>query len=146
MTKEDAIAAVYVDIARKSRRESNIIVCGLQQSSTETDIQLVHNLRSAELGTQPDIVHAKRLGRIVTGKTQPLLVAIRDAEEAKNMIRNARDLRHSTNSEVENNVYTNPNLTAVDGELTAGGHPSRLQVNNGTSTSKSVNQLNASAL
>ena len=114
MTKEDAITAVYVDIARKSKRESNIIVSWLRQCSAETDIQVVLNLRSAELGTQPDTVHVERLGRIVTRKTQPLLVVLRDDKEAKNLIRNAQDLRHSTNSEVKNNVYINPTLTAAE--------------------------------
>lgn len=111
---KDVVAAVYVDMAEKNKRESNIIVSGLQPSLTETDIQLVLNLCSTELGTQPDVVHAKRLGRKLIGKTQPLLVVLRDADEAKKLIRNARYLRHSTNSVVKKDVYINPNLTAAE--------------------------------
>jgi hypothetical protein len=111
---EDAVAAVYVDIAKKSKRESNFIVSGILPSSSLTDRQQVYNLCSSEFDVQPDIVHVKRLGRSVIGKTQPLLVVVRQASEAQRLIRMARDLRQSTNQEVKNNVYINPNLTSAE--------------------------------
>jgi hypothetical protein len=123
-------------------------------------------LCSVELDTQPDIVHVKRLGREVAGKTQPLLFVLRDADEAKSLIRNARDLRHSTNLDVKNKVYINPNLTPAesaaayqlrvqrrlsaqrrrdnggrDDEMQRGSHPSQHQENTGSTSSKLVISL-----
>lgn len=111
---EDAVAAVYVDIAKKTKRESNFIVSGILPSLSLTDRQQVHNLCSTEFDVQPDIVHVKRLGRSVSGKTQPLLVVVRQANQAQQLIGKARDLRQSTNPEVKNNVYINPNLTPAE--------------------------------
>jgi hypothetical protein len=169
LSKEDAVAAVYVDIAKKTQRESNIIVSGIQPSLTQTDTQLVYNLCSSELDTQLDILHVKRLGREAAGKTQPLLVVLRDADEAKSLIRNARFLRHSTNPDVKNKVYINPNLTPAeaaaayqlrvqrrlsaqrrrdnggpDDELQRGSLPSRHQVNTGSTSSTPVINLETS--
>ena len=157
---------MYVDIAKKTQRESNIIVSGTKPSSTQTDTQLVYNLCSTELDAQPDILHVKRLGREVAGKTQPLLVILRDADEAKSLIRNARDLRHSTILDVKNKVYINPNLTPAesaaayqlrvqrrlsaqrrrdnggqDDEMQRGSHPSQYQENTGSTSSKLVISL-----
>jgi len=61
LSKDDAVAAVYVDIAKKTQRESNIIVSGIQPSSNKTDAQLVYSLCSTEFDMQLDIVYVKRL-------------------------------------------------------------------------------------
>ena len=93
LSKEDAVTAVYVDIAEKVKRESNIIVSGIASSSSQTDAQQMFNLCSTELDVQPDIIQVRRLGRIVPGKTQPLLVVPRQACQAQQLLHRARDLR-----------------------------------------------------
>jgi hypothetical protein len=82
LSKVDAVTAVYVDIAKKTKRESNIIISGITPTSTLTDTQIVFKLCSEELAVQPDIIQVRRLGHDVAGKIRPLLVVLRQASQA----------------------------------------------------------------
>ena len=113
LSKVEAVTAVYVDIAKKTKRESNIIISGISPTSTLTDTQIVFKLCSEELAVQPDIIQVRRLGHDVAGRIQPLLVVLRQASQAQQLLCCARDLRKSSNPDVKN-VYINPNLTPAE--------------------------------
>jgi hypothetical protein len=78
--RENIVAAVYVDQAEKKRRESSLIISGLESGSTD-DCALVADLCLTELGVTPDIISTKRLGHSQPGKIQPLLVMLRRSEQ-----------------------------------------------------------------
>jgi len=65
---------------------------------------------------QIDIVNTKRLGNnpssaTPSSKIQPLLVSVKNLDQAKMIISSARQLRHSNVSVIRNNVFINANLT-----------------------------------
>jgi hypothetical protein len=109
-----AVTAVYVDELEKKRRANGVIVTGLKPSPTHSDHRLFSNLCSSELSIEPDIAFNKRLGQITPGKTQPLLVIMRDPIQAQQVTAKARLLRKSTNQDVAKNVFINANLTRAE--------------------------------
>jgi hypothetical protein len=63
---------------------------------------------------RPDVVSAKRLGRSQVGKIQPLLVYLKQADQAQQLINSAKRLHHSANPAVRDKVFINPNLTKAE--------------------------------
>jgi hypothetical protein len=96
------------------RRESSLIVNGLEPAVGRPDDQLFAALCSTELSVRPDVVSAKRLGRSQVGKIQPLLVYLKQADQAQQLINSAKRLRHSANPAVRDKVFINPNLTKAE--------------------------------
>jgi hypothetical protein len=116
--QQSVIAAVYVDQSLKKRRETSIIVSGLESVPGKTDSELFAGLCSDELNVQPDVVKTKRLGNgnSSTNKPRPLLVVLREADQAHQLVSSARLLRRSTNQAIRERVYINPNLTKAEAE------------------------------
>jgi uncharacterized protein YejL (UPF0352 family) len=83
---ESIVAAVYVDHQRRTDRATNFIVTGLPPSDIRPDPQAVVDLCRRELGEAPDIVHTKRLGKLMPGRVQPLLVVLRTAAQAVRLV------------------------------------------------------------
>jgi hypothetical protein len=109
--QQSVVAAVYVNQLLKRRRESSLIVNGLEPAVGRPDDQLFAALCSTELSVRPDVVSAKRLGRSQVGKIQPLLIYLKQADQAQQLINSAKRLRHSANAAVRDKVFINPNLT-----------------------------------
>ena len=114
--QQSVIAAVYADQSEQKRRESSLIVSGLQESPTHTDKTLFMNLCSEEFNVQPDIVITKRLGRSQPTKIRPLLIVTRKTDQAQHLIAAAKQLRNSSKPTVRDNVYINRNLTRAEAE------------------------------
>jgi hypothetical protein len=112
--QQSVVAAVYVDQSLKRRRESSLIVNGLEPAVGRPDDQLFAALCSTELSVRPDVVSAKRLGHSQVGKIQPLLVYLKQADQAQQLINSAKRLRHSANPAVRDKVFINPNLTKAE--------------------------------
>ena len=104
------------DQQTKKRRESSLIVSGLQPTPSRPDKSLFTDLCSAEFNIQPDIVSLKRIGHPRPDKIQPLLVTLRKVDQAQRLTSDARQLRKSTNAAVRNNIFINPNLTRAEAE------------------------------
>ena len=111
-----AVAAIYIEQNTKKRRASSLVVSGLPIDTQQKDVNIFSQLCSTEFDIRPDIVTTRRLGKPAAGKIQPLLVALRSTDEAKLLIELARQLRHSTNTYVRDNVYINANLTRAEAE------------------------------
>ena len=113
--RESVVAAVYVDKAAIDRRSSSFIVSGLPPSTGgASDLTLVADLCHRELGVRPDVVTTKRLGHPRPSMPQPLLVHVRQSDEAQSIIRQAKSLRQSTDNHVKCNVFINANLTKAE--------------------------------
>ena len=104
------------DQQTKKRRESSLIVSGLQPTPSRPDKSLFTDLCSAKFDIQPDIVSLKRIGHPRPDKIQPLLVTLRKVDQAQRLTSDARQLRKSTNAAVRNNIFINPNLTRAEAE------------------------------
>jgi hypothetical protein len=114
--RQSVATAVYIDQSERQRRQSNVVVSGLQPSQTVSDTELFKNLCSSELGIQPDIVKIKRLGSQHATKVQPILVIVRQNAQAQQLISSAKQLRQSTDPAVRDHVYINPDLTRAEAE------------------------------
>ena len=112
--QESAVAAVYVDNQRRLNRSTNFIVSGLPPSTIRPDLNAVVDLCRQEFNEVLDIVHCMRLGKLVDGRTQPLLIVLKTAEQALRIIKAAKNLRLSTDSFIRQNVYISANLTKAE--------------------------------
>ena len=81
--RETAVAAVYVDKAEAERRASSFIISGLPLTNSSSDRDLVSHLCLNGFGICPEIAFTKRLGRPVADKVQPLLVYVKQTDQAK---------------------------------------------------------------
>ena len=85
--QQSVIAAVYVDQTIQKSRETSVIISGLAPKETASDSQLVADLCAKEFNLSPSTVSIKRLGAPQKDKTQPLLVYMKEAEQAKQQLR-----------------------------------------------------------
>jgi hypothetical protein len=108
------LSAVYVDLHSKSARANNIIISGLPKVTHTEDKDLVEELISNEFNLQPAIKHCKRIGKMVTDKSQSLLVTLESSDHANIIQSNAKQLRRSGNDFVRDNVFINADLTKAE--------------------------------
>ena len=111
---DSVVIAMHVDQAERRQRASSVIVSGLAESTSVSDIELFADLCTTELGISADISLTKRLGREMQGKVKPLLVQLKDVSQAQLLINSAKQLRHSSKPEVRDAVYINANLTKAE--------------------------------
>jgi hypothetical protein len=116
--RQSVVTAVYVDQTIKKRHETSLIVSGLQPTSSQSDSDLFAAICQAEFHILPNVILTKRLGRSDDGKLQPLLVVLKQADEANKLINLAKTLRRSTNAAVRQTVYINPYMTRAEAAAT----------------------------
>jgi hypothetical protein len=112
--QQSVLTAVYVDQSLKKRQESSLIVSGLESVESKSDTDQFTALCDTEFHIQPSIVFTKRLGRPLNGKIQPLLVVLKQVDQAKRIISSAKLLRRSADSVVRSRVFINPNMTRAE--------------------------------
>ena len=112
--QQSVVAAVYVDQSLQKQRESSLIVTGLQPVAGTSDSELFRSLCLAEFNTGPDIVTTRRLGHSKPSKTQPLLVYLKQTEQAQYFINHAKSLRQSSKLAVRDKVFINRNMTKAE--------------------------------
>lgn len=112
--QESAVAAVYVDGQRRLNRSTNFIVSGLSPSSTRPDQNAVVDLCRQEFNELLDIVHCMRIGKLISGRVQPLLVILKTVDQAQRIIKAAKNLRQSTDPHISQYVYIAANLTKAE--------------------------------
>jgi len=115
-SRDEIVAAVYIDQNERERRATNIIISGLPVCNDMSDKTLVSQMITKELLLSPDIVHLKRLGRPVTTgpNVQPLLVVLRTAAQASLIMQRAKLLRGSVHEVISEHVYINRHLTPAE--------------------------------
>jgi hypothetical protein len=94
---QSVVAAVYMHQSTKKRRETSLIVTGLEPNGDKPNSELFSTLCRDELDLQPDIVRTMRLGKhnLPAGKPKPLLVILHDVEQVRDLLASARLLRRS---------------------------------------------------
>jgi hypothetical protein len=112
--QQSVITAVYVDQTVKKRRETSLIVTGLVPTEHISDTKLFADLCNSEFHVQPEVVYTKRLGHPQSGKTQPLLIYLKQADQVTTLINCAKNLRRSTDPAIREKVYINSNLTKAE--------------------------------
>ena len=143
--RQAVVAAVYVDQAEKNRRASSLIVSGLPATTEKSDRDIVVDLCHKELGVKPEVIVTKRLGQPKAGKVQPLLVHIKQPDDAKLIVSRAKSLRRSADCFVKANVYINENLTKAEAQAAYEVRCRRRQLRaNKTSYAERANQHSVS--
>jgi len=122
--KHDFISAVYVDQGEKKRRTKNIIIKNFPPISSTASGGIVSTrlldkdnvgnfLRVEFQQSNFEITGCLRVGKVIAGSIQPLLVNCRTAEQAKYFIDNAKQLRNSP-TEIARSIYMSPDLTKAE--------------------------------
>ena len=114
---EAVVTAVHTDQRARERRAKSIVVSGLATDTGSSDTATFHRLCLSELGFDVEVTYTRRLGNVIDGRIQPLLVCLQTAEVANQLVKNAKLLRNSVNTSVRENVYINHNLTKIEARL-----------------------------
>jgi len=109
------IASMYVDLELKERRSKNIILSGMPYSRVSDDFTTATNMLAEEFDLRYiPTVSCRRLGRLIEGRRQLLLVTMETRQDADYFIANAKYLRHSHDPEVRDHVYISADLTPAE--------------------------------
>ena len=109
------IASMYVDLELKERRSKNIILSGMPYSHVCDDFTTATNMLAEEFDLHYiPTVSCRRLGRLIEGRRQLLLVTMETRQDADYFIANAKYLRHSHDPEVRDYVYISADLTPAE--------------------------------
>ena len=111
--------AVQTELSDKERRSRNIIVTGLAPSDFASDDTLFTVLCEENLSIKPLILRdrCRRLGRIIEGRIQPLLITLASTESVPDVLRSAKEVRKSTDPVVRSSIFINADLTAAERQL-----------------------------
>jgi len=140
------LSTMYREKKMQESRVKNFVVSGLTPTGHSDDKTTVTQLCQKELNVSPEITSCRRLGKVIPGKVQPLLVTVDTEEQASTVIRSARNLRRSHDSTVRDKVYINPYLTKAqaDAAYQARCHRRQMQAARNTrSTTATVAQNTA---
>jgi hypothetical protein len=75
--QQSLIAAVYNDQTESKRRESSLIITGFSEDQQHSDAEQFLNLCRDEFNMQPAVILTKRLDRVQSNRSRPLLVVTR---------------------------------------------------------------------
>jgi len=110
------LSTVFREKQQQENRSKNFVVTGLSPNVHNDDKTSAELLCQNELNLSPEVTSCRRLGKLIPGKVQPLLVSVRTAEQATSIIASARQLRRSSDAFVKANVYINPDLTKAQAD------------------------------
>jgi hypothetical protein len=142
--KSAIMTAVHTELKIKDDRKTNIVILGLPAVPGTKDDVIVKELCHAEFQSVPHIIHCKRLiGKLTThtdrnsrsNRPAPLLVILKDQQQAQFLLRSAKNLRKSSDEFTRNNIYINPHLT--QGEAQA-AYEARCRRRSDQTTTKAV--------
>jgi hypothetical protein len=112
--QHSVVTAVYIDQSITKSRKACVIITGLAPVATKSDTELFTSMCLSEFHIQPIISSVKRLSRQLVGKTQSLLVTLKQTDQAKQLIGSAKQLRQSSDPTTREKVYINPYLTRAE--------------------------------
>lgn len=84
---------------------------GLAPVSGMSDDVAACQLIQSEFSYNPTITKCRRLGKVMPGKTQPLLITFGSEEQADSLMSKAKSLRQSKDAVIRKNVYLNRDMT-----------------------------------
>ena len=138
---------VHDELLDKNKRSRNIIITGLDQVPGVPDDELFAELCKSNLPCKLAIEHdqCRRLGRQMEGKTQPLLVTLKNTESVAEVLKHARDLRKSADEKVRSKIYINPDLTVAERKLAYESRVKRRQQRQATLSASAALHVDACA-
>jgi hypothetical protein len=110
-TSVPSIDDIATELKRRDEKRLNIIVFGLSPSDDLTDEEMFDRLITDELGFAVHTTKLQRLGKGSQDKSAPLLVCLRDEQEKRRVLSNAKKLRESKSPVIKTHVYINADLT-----------------------------------
>ena len=110
------LTAMHAELHTVSKRANYVVVSGLKSSSLASDADQFRDFSNDELKLNLNVRSAVGLGKPITGRIQPLLVALGTPEEVNTVMSRARDLRHSTSRIVRDNIFINRHQTRAERE------------------------------
>lgn len=120
-TLEDVVKMVRKTMKDASYRKRNVIISGLQETTSTSDERIFQVLCENHLGIKPRIEPngCRRLGSTTTNSSKPrrLLIRLGSEQAASDLMLAARDLRNSDDEYIANNIYFNPDLSREDAKL-----------------------------
>ena len=108
------LSAVHTEMLTKEKRALNVVITGMKISSFASDAVQFAELCSSEFNIQPTIRSTVRLGKVIEGKIQPLLVTLNSSIEVDNLIKRANLLRFSRSPQVRDRIYLNRHMTRAE--------------------------------
>jgi len=136
---------MYKEKQLQESRIRNFVVKGLSVNSHD-DKRRIEELCQNELNVSPEIVSCRRLGKVITGKVQPVLVTVSSEEDARSVISLARNLRRSNDAFVRDNVYINPDLTKAQADAAYQARRHRRQVQSARNGLTNVSSVQATTV
>ena len=106
------MTSVYIDLSLKEQKACNVVISGLE--SGQNDSEAVNKLLHTEFGYNKPIARCRRVGRPSSDRVQALVATLESKEDAKYLIENARQLRHSQSDIVRSQIYINADLTPAE--------------------------------
>lgn len=113
VVKEELHREVRTVIRDTDRRGRNIIISGLQSIQNSKDEEIVMKLFEQNMPLKPVITDGccKRIGKPVQGLPLKLRVTLDSAESVSLVLKAAKSLRTSTDSQISSSVYINKDLS-----------------------------------
>jgi hypothetical protein len=98
------VAVQYI-LQETDRRKRNVIVAGLTERPGTSDEKLFSDLCETYLQCKPLITNCLRIGKNSDSRQRKLLVRLRNDEVAYQLLKDAKRLRHASDSSISRNVY-----------------------------------------
>ena len=108
------LSAVHTEFKSITNRSLNVVVTGLKPSTIATDAVQFSELCASELFIYPNVKSTHRLGNVIHGKIQPLLVTLQTTDDVHEVLSTARLLRNSANDRVRDSIYINKHMTKAE--------------------------------
>jgi len=84
---EAVVTAVHADQRARERRAKSVVVSGLATDTGSSDTAAFHRLCVSEFGFDAEVTYTRRLGNVIDGRIQPLLVCLQSAEVATELVK-----------------------------------------------------------
>ena len=108
------LSAVHTEFRDISNRSLNVVVSGLKPSSIDNDAAQFSELCASELIIYPSVKSTHRLGNVISGRIQPLLVTLQSTDDVREILQSAKLLRNSTSNYVRNSIFINKHMTKAE--------------------------------
>ena len=124
VTSITMLKTVHTEIHEKERRRHNVIVSGMKRdgSSQITDdianfIRICSRYLDTDVGEYIVPGRCRRLGNLMPGKIQPLLIAFKTINVPEKLLEVARNLRFVDEEYIAQHVFIGADLTPAEAEL-----------------------------
>ena len=104
---------VRTAIKDSDRRSRNVLISGLEETDGTADVEIVTIFFEQNLPVKPALAadSCKRVGKVVSGRPRKLLVTLRTATTATDVLKSAKELRKSSDPIIKNSVFINRDLS-----------------------------------